>query len=95
MPLPFLKPKPVAGVIVTQRKADGGDIMQPEEDHGLLACAEDLIRGIHSKDAHTVKEALKALFELMESMPHEEGPHTNESKPSPHTYEAQNIKAGK
>ncbi len=91
--LPFLKPKPQTGIIVETRKSDGGSKPdESEENHGLTACAEDLIRAVHAKDAKAVASALQAAFEVCESYPHEEGEHTNES-PSPHTFEAQNIKA--
>ncbi len=83
MPLPFLKPKAAAGLIIAQRKPDGAsnlEGMDGEEDQGLNAAAADLIRAIHSKDEAGVVSALRAAFELMEEEPHEEGEHTNESE---------------
>lgn len=79
--LPFLKPRPQVGVIVRERKPDGGSKeqgMEGQDSPGLMACAEDLIRAINSKDARSVMSALKSMFEIMDSEPHEEGPHTNE-----------------
>lgn len=94
--LPFLKPRPQTGVVITQRMSDHGvkpDTSDQDYD-SIEACATDLIRAVHAKDAQAVCKALRAAFEIMDSEPHEEGEHTNES-PSPHTYEAQNIKAAK
>lgn len=81
MPLPFLKPKATAGVIISQRKPDGGNEiegMDGDEDAGLNAAAADLIRAVHSKDEMSVASALRAAFEILDSQPHEEGEHTNE-----------------
>lgn len=79
--LPFLKPRMQTGLTVSIRKPDGGSEeshTEGEEDAGLDSCSEDLIRAMHSKDAKGVTAALKAAFEILDSMPHEEGPHTNE-----------------
>jgi len=86
--LPFLKKAPSAGVIVTTRQPDE---QKDSEDHGLRQCAKELIDAVHTKDEAAVARAIRAAFEILDSEPHEEGPHTNE-KPSPHTYEAQNVK---
>lgn len=79
--LPFLKPKKISSVIIASRKKDGTVMPEHEEgenDAGLMAAAEDLISAVHSKDSSAVASALKAAFEIMEEMPHEEGPHLNE-----------------
>lgn len=76
--LPFLKPKAVSGIIISHRKSDGSDPKnEPEdqEDQGLMACAEQMIRAMHAKDAQGVAEAFKAAFEILESAPHEEAEH--------------------
>lgn len=80
MPLPFLRPKAVGAVITTVRKPDGqSEIEQPEDDSaGLNAAAADLIRAVHAKDEAAVAAAMRAAFEIMESQPHEEGPHIDE-----------------
>ena len=83
MPLPFLKPKHQAGLIMEMRKPDGSSEetgTEDESDPGLMSAAEDLIRAIHAKDAKGAMEALKSAFEMMDAAPHEEGPHTNESE---------------
>jgi hypothetical protein len=82
VPLPFLKPKSIAGVILSKRKPDGGQEttgMEGVEDPGLMACAEDLIRAMHAKDAQHVALALRAAFDLLDAQPHDEGEHTNET----------------
>jgi hypothetical protein len=40
--------------------------MEGQEDEGLDACSEDLIRAVHAKDAKGVSSALKAAFELLD-----------------------------
>lgn len=87
--LPFLKHKEAAassGLIVKSRQPDE----KPEEDQddpaaAIKSCAQELIRAVHAKDVDGTANALKDAFDILESMPHEEGPHT---------YEAQNEKAG-
>jgi hypothetical protein len=84
--LPFLKNHKQAGVIVSTRKPDEKDDQEPSDSSAAMeACAQDIIRAIEQKDSKHLALALQAAFECMESEPHEE---------SPHTYEAQNIKAG-
>jgi hypothetical protein len=73
--LPFLKERKIASVLVAKRSPEGEETTMPEVDEGLMAAAEDLIRAVHSKDAHAVASALKAAFEISDSQPHEEGPH--------------------
>lgn len=75
MPLPFLKPKAVAGLIIQKRAADGSAPEtgpEDEQDQGLTSAAEDLIRAVHAKDAQGVAAAFKAAFDMLESAPHEE-----------------------
>jgi hypothetical protein len=83
MVLPFLKKKYEAGmggVIVKTREPDKTQENQEvnEEDAAIEAVASDLIEAIHSKDVKRAAEAIRAAFEIMDSLPHEEGPHTNE-----------------
>ncbi len=87
--LPFLQKKQIAGLIVAHRKPDGGQEeshSEGNENSALEACAEDLIRAIHAKDGMHVALALRAAFDVLESEPHEEGPHTND-------YDSQNEEA--
>jgi hypothetical protein len=82
--LPFLKPqRKDAGVIVSTRLPDGGAKMDHQEGHeldGVKAAAADLIRAVHAKDESAVASALKAAFEILDSMPHDEGEHTNDEQ---------------
>ncbi len=89
MPLPFLKPKAVAGVIVSKRKPDG--IQSPVEEQdgddaaALESCAEDMIRAINAKDSKALASAIRSAFECLESEPHDEG--------GDEDYDSQNVKA--
>lgn len=47
-----------------------------EQEYDFLeGVSEDLMHAIHSKDIKAICEALRAAFSLLESEPHEEGPH--------------------
>lgn len=79
--LPFLKPRQVAGVIIAKRKPDGGTETQGQEGdemQPLEAACDDIQRALAAKDSKQLAEAIKAAFEICDSMPHEEGPHTND-----------------
>ncbi len=66
------------GIAQQTRKPDNKSQENQEDNAGMEAVAHDLISAIHSRDAKAVSEALKAAFEIADSEPHEEGPHTNE-----------------
>lgn len=86
--LPFLQKKSIAGLIISKRTPDGSPQEQHSEgneDQGLDACSEDLIRALHSKDAKGVTAALKAVFDLMES----------KEDASDESYDSLNAKAAK
>lgn len=51
-----------------------------EDINDLEACAHDLIGAIQASDAKRVAEAIKSMFEIADSQPHEEGPHIEESE---------------
>ena len=100
--LPFLKLKqsPVAGLIMKNRapdehesKEEDKDDEQPDESDdssaAIESCARDLIRAVKADDIKGVAEAIQSAFEILDSEPHVEGEHI-----SPHSYEAQNKKAG-
>lgn len=58
-----------------RRKPDDED----SEDYDMFhAVAEDLISAILSHDVPGCAEALRAAFELADSEPHSEGPHTED-----------------
>jgi hypothetical protein len=92
--LPFLKRKQAAssGVIIKTREPDKTSEESTEQSidsSAIESCARDLISAVHAQDAKGVAEAIKTAFDILESMPHEE----MSEGPSPHSYEAQNIKA--
>ena len=95
--LPFLKPKTVAGLIISKRKPDGGSEeshSEGNENDSIEASAEALIRAVHAKDAKAVASAMRDAFQILESEPHEEAGES-ESTASPHTYDSQNAAAAK
>lgn len=91
MSLPFLQKKKIAGVIISHRKPDEAPITEsPNDDGGLEACAQDLIDATHAQDKKAAAAAMRAAFSILESEPHEEAG----EGPEPHSYDAQNEKAG-
>lgn len=72
-PLPFMKEKPQTGIVTEHRQS-------PEDDSnpGLSAAASDLLSAIEAKDIKGIAMALQSAFELVDSMPHEEGPNEGE-----------------
>ena len=74
--LPFLKLNhegrasgPIESI---ERKSD-----ETEEYDSLESAAEDLCHAIEAKDYKAAASALRAAFDLLDSQPHQEGPHTN------------------
>lgn len=94
--LPFLKRDyKTQGIMIEDRKPDEKeqvkeetDSENDESDQDLKACAMDLIKAVHARDAKGVAEALRAAFQVADAEPHEEGPHVE-----PHSYDSQNQKA--
>lgn len=77
------KKKNLAGVILESL----GPKKEPEEkkeekdetESGELICAaEEIIEALNERKASELATALKAFFQLCESEPHAEGPHTEE-----------------
>lgn len=91
--LPFLKNRQEAGIsgILTKTREPDEKPDTDEDDPAaaIESCAQALISAIHAKDTKAVSEALKDAFTILDGMPHEEGEHTE-----PHSYDAQNQKAG-
>lgn len=71
--LPFLKKEASVVVPIETKKREPDS--EPEYDT-LESAADDLISAIHSKDTPSVAAALRAAFDLLDSEPHKEGPHT-------------------
>lgn len=94
--LPILKKKTdaggIAGTIIKNRAPDepGESEKKSEPEYSLEDCAHDIMDAISRNDATALASALKEAIKKVDKEPHEEGPH----KPSPHSYDAQNQKAG-
>jgi len=81
--LPFLKNKQkeaaVSTPITINRKSD-----KPKEnqvyDMAIRACAEHMITEIQANDADGVADAMRSAFEILETLPHEEIPHSYENQ---------------
>lgn len=78
--LPFLAPKKMVSVIVSQRgKNDLHDVNSEVEapgsdmDPGLQEAAEDMLRAIDTRSPMDLAKALKAAFEICDSYEDEEG----------------------
>jgi len=84
--LPFLKKKQtgIAGPLTEYRKPDaegeGHHDKEDNEDEGLIACARDLIECVKAGDERGAAKAWRAGFEILDSEPHFEGKHLNESE---------------
>jgi hypothetical protein len=53
---------------------------EKQEDSGLLMAANDLKNALDANDMAAAAAALRAAFEILDSQPHVEGPHTYESQ---------------
>lgn len=83
MPLPFLKPKNMASIIIERRKPVPDEQDGKEGPHdSIKTCAEDLIKAVHEHDVDGVAAAMHSAFTILESQPHDEAPHeeTEESQ---------------
>ncbi len=91
--LPFLKRKDAStsGLIVKDLTPNKPNEPEQQDDSRAAheACARHLLLAIEARDVKAMADALYDAFTVMESEPHEEN-----SEPSPHSYDAQNIKAG-
>lgn len=70
MPLPFLKPKAVAGLIISQRKPDGGKEelhSEGNEDQGLESAMGDFHRALAAKDEKSMAAAFRAAVQMLDS----------------------------
>lgn len=87
-----LKEAPSTGLIIKHRAPDEDKADKDDPGAGTEACGRAALDAIKSDDAKAFAEAMVDLFQIADSEPHEEGEHT--SGPPPHSYDAQNIKAG-
>lgn len=94
--LPFLKKKEASGssgLLIKTRTPDEKPEVEEDQDDSSAAiesCAAELIRAVHARDTKAVASAMQDAFEILESIPHEE----NQESVEPHSYDAQNMKAG-
>lgn len=68
--LPFLKPKQIAGLIISQRKPDGDKALDENENQSgiaLEAAAERLIQAFNTKDSKSVAAALREAYAILEA----------------------------
>jgi hypothetical protein len=85
--LPWLKNKQGMSSGISIKQRDSGQQLneKPEDkDASIHACAKDLIDAVHSQDTKAAAEAIRSAFEILDSEPHEEGPHIE-----PHSYDSQ------
>lgn len=75
--LPFLDKKKEASVVVPSDRIKREPDQEPDYD-SLHSAAEDVMSALEQKDIPALAEALRAAFDICDSMPHEEGPDTNE-----------------
>jgi hypothetical protein len=89
--LPFLKKKQtsVSGLIIKDRAPNTPAEEPINENAGMECCAMDLIIAVHTKDVKATAEALRNAFDMLEAEEDKQ-----ETTVSPHTYAAQNVKAG-
>lgn len=78
MALPWLTEHKSSGISIDVRKPDENSAKGNSDEDGLKAAAKDLRDAIESKDDSRIASALRAAFEILDSEPHSEGPHTNE-----------------
>ena len=80
--LPFLKPQAKqASLSIKYRKPDEKEPFSDQEDSNESAkhaAAQDILRAIESKDFKHLALALQSMFDICDSEPHTEGPHTND-----------------
>lgn len=81
--LPFLKRNQKSmssGVIVQNRAPDAkpeGQEPEASDTDAIMDCAKDLITAVHAHDAKGVAEAMKAAFDILETLPHDEVEHND------------------
>lgn len=77
--LPFLKRSQEASASAPVDKVTRKPDNEDEQEYDMLeAVMQDLESAFKSGDHKAMAEAFRAAFEVCESYPHHEGPHTNE-----------------
>jgi hypothetical protein len=82
-----LKESGIAGTIIKNRTPD--ESSESETPDSKEECAKEVLRAIKADDHMALADALEELFHIADEAPHKEGPHIE-----PHSYQAQNQKAG-
>lgn len=87
--LPFLKKsrQQSPGIATVYKAPD--DEAKAGMMRGVELAMEDLAGAMERKDHKGMARAIKTAFEILDASPHEEGEHTNEESPEPHSYDAQ------
>lgn len=79
----------IAGTIIKNRQPDETPEEKQEPEDSLEECAHKIMDAISRNDASALATALKEAIKRVDKEPHEEGKHVE-----PHSYDAQNQKAG-
>lgn len=87
----FNKPKGMSDLVKSKmenlhrynKMAEGGEAEESDEMADCEACAAEAILAMENKDPKMFLKALYALFEMFDSMPHEEGEHVQEETKGP------------
>lgn len=72
MALPFIKPRRIAGEIISRRLPDAEKPAAGGPMEALKAVSKDLIDAVAAGDEAAVASALQAAFMILESAPHDE-----------------------
>jgi hypothetical protein len=84
--LPILRPKKSLETgLILEKKSPEPEESQEDSSAAIDECSHQLIQSVHAGDIQGVSDAITKAFSILDSLPHQEGPH----KPSPHTYENQ------
>lgn len=78
MSLPWIKPKQVAGLIVSRRKPDDSQEVTPESESPVLYCAEEILKAVSANDAKALAMALEHAFNILDSAEEDQEPQENE-----------------
>lgn len=81
MNLPFLRQKDKAPSISAPIvMSDGSQGEREEVDSGLMEAARDIIKALEMKDARRLADAIRAAFQICDSMPAEEASQSDEDQ---------------
>lgn len=82
--LPFLRRKHQGASVIVKHRHPGGNIDELQDNEPsadpLDSVASDLLQAFENKDKNLIAQALRNAFDILESEPHNEGPHLNEEE---------------